>query len=231
MFTFALVLPGQPAYERYITSFIGIKLGKAFTEDDRLQARRAILSEGRRLFIIGGIGAMSLSRLAEAAGIAKTSFYAFFPSKEALLLDLLAAEAPAFGARVMAPLGDPALRAGTALSGFLHALMAEYRANPFLARLVAEPSTLAAIARRVRAEDLEKKVAWMERPLSAFLSARIAAGEIAPLPVQTVVDVIRAVPLLSLHRDRFDTDQRFDAATGALIALVTDGLTRQEAQR
>lgn len=201
---------------------------RPFTEDHRLQVRKVILCEGRRLFVDGGLSAMSLSRLSEAAGIAKTSFYAFFPSKEDLLLDLLAAEAPGFSARVMAPLEDPVRPAGAAISEFLHALLAEYRLNPFLARLVAEPQTLAAIARRVRPEDLERKTTWMERPLAAFFAARIVAGEIAPLPVETLLDVVRSVSLLSLHHDRFDNDARFNAAAGALISLVADGLTRQE---
>lgn len=203
-------------------------MSRPFTEDHRLQVRKAILSEGRRLFVDGGLSAMSLSRLSEAAGIAKTSFYAFFPSKEDLLLDLLAAEAPGFSARVMAPLDDPTRLPRKALSEFLHALLAEYRANPFLARLVAEPQTLAAIARRVRPEDLERKTDWMERPLAAFFAARISTGEIAPQPIQTLMDVVRSVALLSLHRDRYVSDERFQAAAGALIALVADGLTRQE---
>lgn len=218
----------QIGYARFVDSFIGVSLSKAFNEDQRIQARQTILKEGRRLFIDGGLGAISLSRLCEAAGIAKTSFYAFFPSKEDLLLELLAGEAPGFSARVMAPLGDPKLPAREALSEFLHALFAEYQSNLFLARLVAEPQTLAAIARRVRAEDLKRKTTWMERPLAAFLTARIAAGDIAPQPVEILMDVIRSVSLLSLHRDRFGNDERFEAATSTLIALVTDGLITQE---
>jgi AcrR family transcriptional regulator len=187
-----------------------------------------MLREGRRLYVEGGLNALSLSRLTQTAGIAKTSFYAFFPSKEDLLLDLLAAEAPGFSTRVMAPLDDQALSARAALSEFLHALLDEYRANPFLARLVAEPRTLEAIAMRVRPEDLERKSDWMERPLSAFFAARIAAGEIAPHPIEALMDVVRSVALLSLHRDRYGSDERFEAAARMLIALVADGLTRQE---
>lgn len=201
---------------------------RPFTEDHRLQVRKVILGEGRRLFVNGGLSAMSLSRLSKAAGIAKTSFYAFFPSKEDLLLDLLAAEAPRFSERVMAPLEDPIRPAGAVISEFLHALLAEYRLNPFLARLITEPQTLAAIARRVRPEDLARKTTWMEHPLAAFFSARIAAGEIAPIPVETLLDVVRSVSLISLHHDRFDSDERFNAAAGALIALIANGLTKQE---
>lgn len=201
---------------------------RAFTEDQRALVREALLNEGRRRFIEGGLGEISLSRLSEAAGVAKTSFYAFFPSKEHLLLDLLGAEAPGVSARVMALLADPLVPAPEALSTFLHAMLAEYRANAFLARLIREPQTLEAMNRRVRAEDLERKTNWMVRPIASFLSSRIAAGEIAPRPIGTLMDVIRSVLLLSLHRDQFGSDERFEAATRMLIELVTTGLIRQE---
>ncbi|KGJ23597.1 TetR/AcrR family transcriptional regulator [Paracoccus sanguinis] len=203
-------------------------MARAFTEEDRALAMQALLAEGRRLFVEGGLKAVSLSSLTHAAGIAKTSFYAFFESKEALILDLLAAEAPGVSDRVMAPLVDPALPARQALSGFLRALLAEYETNTFLARLVSEPQTLAAMAQRVRPEDLELKAAWLERPLATFLKARIDTGEIVPQPVATLIDVVRSVSLLSLHRDRFGSEQQFNAAAETLIDLVSEGLTRWE---
>lgn len=203
-------------------------MARAFTAEDRSCALQVLQAEGRRLFIEGGLKAVSLSGLANAAGIAKTSFYAFFPSKEVLILDLLAAEASGVSDRVMAPLIDPELTARQALSVFLHALLTEFETNAFLARLVSEPQTLTAIAQRVRPEDLERKAAWMERPLAAFLQARIETGEIAPRPLKTLIDVVRSVSLLSLHRDRFGSAERFHAATGTLIDLVSDGLTRLE---
>lgn len=203
-------------------------MARAFTDGERERARQALLDEGRRLFAAGGLAALSLSRLAAAAGIAKTSFYAFFPSKEALVLDLLAAEAPGVDGRVLTPIRDPAVPAPEALSRLLRALLREYAENPVLARLVAEPGTLSAIARRVRPEDLERKAAWMERPLAAFLEARMAAGEIAPRPLGTLLDLVRSVSLLALHRDRFGTEARFEAAASALIDLVAEGLARTE---
>lgn len=203
-------------------------MARAFTDEDRDTHRQALLTEGRRLFVEGGLKSVSLSRVADAAGIAKTSFYAFFASKEELILDLLAAEAPGVQARVMTPLGDAALSAREALSRFLRALLTEYETNPFLARLVSEPQAFAAIACRARPQDLARKAAWMERPLQAFFNERMAAGEISRQPVETLLDLVRSVSLLSLHRDRFGTTARFDAAATALIELVAGGLTRNE---
>lgn len=183
------------------------------------------MDEGRALFVSGGFSAVSLSKLTEAAGVAKTSFYAFFPSKEVLILDLLAEEAPGVSERVLAAFEDPTLPAPEALSRFLEALLSEYATNPFLARLVSDPGAIEAIAARVRPEDLAQKADWMERPLRRFFEARIAAGELAPLPVGTLLDLVRAVALLAVHRRRFGTEERFVAMSRALIGCVAKGLS------
>jgi len=203
-------------------------VARAFSDRERTKARASLLAEGRRLFVGGGFKVLSLSLLTEAAGIAKTSFYRFFESKEELVLDLLAEEAPGVSERVFAPLRHPDLSTRDALSNFLHALISEYETNPFLARLIAEPETLAAVAIRVRAEDLERKAAWMEKPLTEFLTARMDSGDIVRQPAEALIDLVRSVSLLTLHRDRYPNQQRFDAAVGALIGFVVDGITRQE---
>lgn len=200
-------------------------MAKAFSDAERGRVRAHLMAEARTLFVSGGLGAISLSRVTEAAGIAKTSFYAFFPSKEALILDLLAEEAPGVSARVMAPLDDPVLTAPEALSRFLDALLSEYATNPFLARLVSDHGAMEAIAARVRPEDLARKADWMERPLRHFFEARIAAGELDPLPVGTLIDLVRSVGLLAVHRQRFGTEERFSAMSRALIACVARGLS------
>lgn len=203
-------------------------MARAFNDRERTKARASLLAEGRRLFIDGGFRALSLSLLTDAAGIAKTSFYRFFDSKEELLLDLLAEEAPGVSERVFAPLRDPGLSTRDALSDFLHALISEYQTNPFLARLIAEPETLAAAATRLRAEDLKRKAEWMERPLTEFLTARMDSGDIVRQPADGLIDLVRSVSLLTLHRDRYPDQRRFNAAVGSLIGFVVDGITRQE---
>lgn len=203
-------------------------MARAFTDEERTKARASLLAEGRRLFIGGGFKALSLSVLTDAAGIAKTSFYRFFESKEELVLDLLAEEAPGVSERVFAPLRDPDLSTREALSKFLHALISEYLTNPFLARLIAEPETLATVATRVRVEDLERKAAWMEQPLTEFLTTRMDSGDIVRQPAGGIIDLVRSVSLLTLHRDRYPTQRRFDDAVGTLIGFVVDGITQQE---
>lgn len=59
-----------------------------FSEIERQQIRIRLLAEGERLFTLYGIKKVTIDDLAEAAGIAKASFYKFYENKEYLYLDI-----------------------------------------------------------------------------------------------------------------------------------------------
>lgn len=61
----------------------------AFTEQKNEMIRRALLDEALRCAVTVGMRKTSVEQLTEAVGIAKGSFYKFFPSKELLFLAVL----------------------------------------------------------------------------------------------------------------------------------------------
>lgn len=60
-----------------------------FSETEKEIIRQKLLSEGERLFTAFGIKKVSIDELVQAAGIAKGSFYAFYPSKEHLYWEII----------------------------------------------------------------------------------------------------------------------------------------------
>ena len=62
---------------------------KTYTEQDRLRLREALLDRGQALFARHGYREAPLKEVYEPLGISKTFFYTFFPSKEALALQVL----------------------------------------------------------------------------------------------------------------------------------------------
>ncbi|MCX6025563.1 MAG: TetR/AcrR family transcriptional regulator [Chloroflexi bacterium] len=62
---------------------------KAFTEREKQLIRRRLLSVGDRQFSAHGLKKTSIEDLAEAVGISKGAFYIFYPSKEALFMDVV----------------------------------------------------------------------------------------------------------------------------------------------
>ena len=61
----------------------------AFTEDQNETIRRDLIREARRCGVTIGMKKTSVEQLTRAVGIAKGSFYKFFPSKELLLFAVL----------------------------------------------------------------------------------------------------------------------------------------------
>lgn len=62
-------------------------MGKAFTEEEIKSIREKLLQEGERIFVEKGIKKANIKDFTSAVGIAAGSFYRFFESKEALLLE------------------------------------------------------------------------------------------------------------------------------------------------
>ena len=56
---------------------------------DHGEKRRAILKRAARLFAEEGYGRASMAQVAEAVGISKANIYHYYPSKSALLFDIL----------------------------------------------------------------------------------------------------------------------------------------------
>ena len=64
----------------------------AFSTEERARITRVLMDNGQRLFTTQGLRKTSLDDLVRPAGIAKSSFYSFFDSKEALYLELMMAQ-------------------------------------------------------------------------------------------------------------------------------------------
>lgn len=59
-----------------------------FSELERERIRQKLMQEGERLFTSFGIKKVSVDEIVRAAGIAKGTFYAFYPSKEHLYMEI-----------------------------------------------------------------------------------------------------------------------------------------------
>ena len=59
-----------------------------FSDTEKEMIRQKLMHEGERLFTSYGIKKVSIDEIVHAAGIAKGSFYSFYPSKEHLYMDI-----------------------------------------------------------------------------------------------------------------------------------------------
>lgn len=60
-----------------------------FSKEDKIRIKSQLLSEGRKMMLERGITKTNIDELAEIAGIAKGTFYNFFPSKQDFILEII----------------------------------------------------------------------------------------------------------------------------------------------
>lgn len=194
----------------------------SFSEPERHTLRKALLETGYDRFTRYGLKKTTLDDLTRPVGIAKSSFYSFFESKEALYLELLSRSAPAVEAKVEAALRSSPDTA-QALARFLAVAVEELETNALTRRLLTHPEELLLIARRVTPEALEAKQRGL-LPVLAFVERAQAEGRMVQKDPEVILGVVRAVTLLSLHRDDLGQDI-YPEVMALLTELVAAGLT------
>lgn len=193
-----------------------------FAPAEREAIDRALRSEALRLFTAVGLKKTSLDDLARAAGIAKSTFYAFYPSKEALYLDLLAQEGPGVKERVLAAL-DSTADIPVALERFLRAVVRELETNALTKRMLTHPEELALIARKAASAGLESRYQRAQLPIQEAITRLQATGQLISADPEVIYGQIQAVTLLLLHQDTLGP--RFRDILHLNIQLVAHGLS------
>ncbi|MQA88196.1 MAG: TetR family transcriptional regulator [Streptosporangiales bacterium] len=198
-----------------------------FTAEEKARITRLLLDTGFRLFTTQGLRKTSLDDLVRPAGIAKSSFYLFFDSKEALYLELMIGQAAEVKRRVV----DQALLRGTdtrdSLRRFLRATVDELATNPLYSRLMTHSEEMEAVTRRLDADRMARLAHNADNPVTAladFVGQRHAEGALIDADPSVVVGVLRAVLLLPLHVEQLGADL-YPRILDLLIDIVAAGLT------
>lgn len=192
----------------------------AFDDADRERITAALLRSGEALFAAQGLRKTSLAELVAPAGIATSSFYAFFAAKEALYLELLIRRAPRLGERLAAALARRPTRAALVAAMRMTAEVLEE--DPFYRRLLTRPDELAAVSRRMGVEQVRRIEPHVLRPLVEFVERAQSDGELVAAPPLVVVGVLRTVGLLVLHRE--DHGDGYPAVLDLMIESLATGL-------
>jgi AcrR family transcriptional regulator len=197
-----------------------------FTEKEKTRLRQKMLRAAHDLFARKGLKKTSLEDITSAAGIAKSTFYVFFESKEALFLEVLAKDGPAIMARMQAEL-DSAANARAGMARLLRAIVHELETNALTQRMLTHPEDLQLLADYATPEQLAASNDNGLALIVPYLLAGQRSGEVIAGDPVLFARVISAVTLLTLHRDKIGIDQ-YDLVMNTLIDLLTKALTTSE---
>ncbi|MGF1473369.1 MAG: TetR/AcrR family transcriptional regulator [Rubrobacteraceae bacterium] len=194
-----------------------------FTETERDHIREQLLESGREMFSRYGLKKTSLEDLTRPAGIAKSSFYGFFDSKEALYMEILMSMRQEVKDRILGASFEADNDAREAIVRFLRVVVHELETNPLTRRLVTHPEELQMLSRKVSPEQMEANIEASTLPILSFIREAQARGEVIAGDPEVISGVIRSVTMLTLHKE--DIGSTYQEVIEMMIGLVADGLT------
>ncbi|CAN5687864.1 TetR/AcrR family transcriptional regulator [soil metagenome] len=200
-----------------------------FTAVEKAHIREQLLEAGRELFGRHGLKKTSLDDLTGAAGIAKSSFYRFFGSKEELYLELLVEERGRLRGEISSDSFAGSRNGREAVEHFMRAVVEEFETNPLTRRLVTHPEEWQTVVRRVPPELLEANVEDSTEAVGAFIRQGQEAGMISTGKPEVMAGLIRSVVVLGLHKDDIGRDI-YPAVLEEMIGLVAGGLAHKRGE-
>jgi len=201
-------------------------MAHAFTEEEKAHLQQRLLELGRTLFLSQGLKKTSLEELTQPLGIAKSTFYRFFASKEDLYLELLMQERARLEQQVMAASFDTTVDTCEALTHFMHVVIDEMESSEVTWRLMTHPEEFALLTRRGASQQLAASIQYLLVKIKPFIQRGQETGRIIESSPETLVGVLLAViRLLTFHKETIHQDV-YPGVRDLLINLVASGLTR-----
>lgn len=203
-------------------------MSPVFTDTEKAHIREKLLETGRELFPRYGLRKTSLEDLTRPAGIAKSSFYGFFDSKEALYMELMMEMRQEVRERIVGASFEAGDGARDAIVRFLRLVVHELEHNPLTRRLVTHPEELQMLSRKVSPEQMEANIEASTLPILSFVREGQERGEVVAGDPEVISGVIRSVAILPLHKE--EIGDTYPEVLEMMIGLVARGLTVDKAE-
>lgn len=196
---------------------------RAFTEAEKQTIRARLLRAGRELFSHYGLRKTTVEELARAAGIAKGTFYLFFPSKEALYGEVLLS--------IMPDMVKTLLERSFGVAEDIREALVLYQKE--LVRLIEENELVRAITTDRSSWENLFSVDWAEyrrrgfaslKPLVEKIREAQARGEIVEGDPWELVQLLGIIKILPLYKDQIVPEQ-YPRLVDRLAQVIADGLT------
>lgn len=197
---------------------------RAFTEQEQEQIHDRLLEVGGELFARYGLKKTNIGDLTEPLGIAKSSFYRFYDSKEALYAELLMRRFPAMIDRLMAVSFEVTDDIREAIVRYLKALVDLIETDELARTLLVEPQTVAQLMAKQNFKDLQEQSGPLLEPLYRVFREAQSAGKMVEDDPQVLVQVLELITVLPLYKQGIDP-AKYPALLDTVTRVIADGLT------
>jgi AcrR family transcriptional regulator len=191
---------------------------------EKEKIRERLFAAGRSCFTRYGLKKTTIDDLVKLAGIAKSSFYLFFESKEGLYAEILLAELPAIAQRLIDGSFGAIDDTREALLSLLHGIVHEIETNEFARIQLDDPGQLVQMMRTLDIGDIVERSMELYAPLIQEIVKAQARGEIIPGNPQEILYSLGMIKLLPLGRDSI-SEELYRLLLEFLPQVIADGLT------
>lgn len=195
---------------------------RAFSDPERDQIQTRLFEAGQDQFARLGLRRTGVADLARAAGIAKGSFYLFFPSKEALLLALLWEEQVRMRREVADAADAPQLQPRDRLERLLRLYLLGL-ADSLVHPALTDPQDLEALSRALPSGALARAQADEDSHFLGLLQGFQDAGELTPLEPEALVGLLRVLRAIAASREQIG-HERFVKTVDVIVAAWAEYL-------
>ncbi|HLJ45061.1 MAG TPA: TetR/AcrR family transcriptional regulator [Bryobacteraceae bacterium] len=202
---------------------------RAFTEVERQVLTRKLRQAGSNAIARYGLRKLNVEDVAREAGISKGAFYLFFPSKEALVVDILGTIETTMRQELEARLNEPATSAREVIVRFLRHLFDVVEREPVLAVLT-NPEEAGYLFRAVPPEELARRKLDDDRYFEALFARWQNEGVLEPIDVHVLSGLPSMVLALAQQKEMIGRD-RFPALMDLLIESLAHRLAPRKKGR
>ncbi|HDN1497880.1 TPA: TetR/AcrR family transcriptional regulator [Escherichia coli] len=195
-----------------------------FTELEKEKIREELLKVAYRFFVDKGFKNTSLEDVTSSVGIAKSSFYIFFESKEILYMELLAHEGEQIEKQVW-PKVIAAKDIRSAIKIYLNEMALELEDKILTQRLVYDLEEYKIVSRKLNPDYVGSEHLRSIVPLVEFIKLRQDSNEIIDEEPGIIAGVLRAAWLIGSQKG--DLQQyNYERIKELLFEAVADRVTR-----
>lgn len=194
-----------------------------FTELEKVKLREDLMKVTHRFFIDKGFKSTSLDEITSSVGIAKSSFYVFFESKEMLYMELLAKESEEIE-KLVWPKVNAAKNIRIAIKVYLNEMARELESKILTQRSVYEIDEYKLVARKLNPEYVASKTLKSINSLMEFIKKHQATKEIISGDPNVIAGTLRAALLIGSQK-RDLQNYNYELVKEVLFEAVTNQLT------
>jgi len=195
-----------------------------FTQLEKERIKKELFEVAYRFFVEKGFKSTSLEDITSSVGIAKSTFYVFFQSKEMLYMELLSHEGEQIENQVW-PKVLAAEDISSAIKIYLDEMASELENKILTQRLIYDLEEYKLVSRKLNPEYVGSENLRSITPLMDFIRSRQDSKEILDEEPSVIAGVLRAALLIGSQKGDL-LEYNYEMIRELLFEAVADRITR-----